>query len=131
MSNGLGELVAHAHGLRRACWHVVVEAVGEGRALALRVGFLLVIKFRGKLGVVGDIAVGELDFCTLLFSGVGGRRVGAEGVLQVLLVGLCELRGDGLEGGKNGVGDAKGLLRVGGEGRGEMDEVEFGGAGGC
>jgi hypothetical protein len=47
---------------------------------------LLVVELCGKGGVVGHIAVRELDFCTLLLGDVGGGRVGAEGVLQVLLI---------------------------------------------
>jgi hypothetical protein len=130
VGEGLGELVAHAYGLLCAGWHVGVLAVCEGRALLLRVGLLLLVELGGEGGVVGHIAGGELELGALLLGEVGGWRVRAEGVLQVLLVRLRDLRGHGLEGGEDGVGDADGLLRLGRQGLGEVDLVELGGADG-
>jgi hypothetical protein len=127
--DGLCELVADAHGLLGARGHVVVETVCESCALLLGVRCLLVVEFSGEGRVVGHVAVGELDFGALLLGQVGGGGVGAEGVLQVLLVCLGELRGDGLEGREDRVGDAERLLRLGCEGFGEVDLVELRGAG--
>ena len=130
VGDGLGELVAHAYGLLCAGWHVGVLAVCEGRALLLRVGLLLLVELGRQGRVVGHIAGGELELGALLLGEVGGWRVRAEGVLQVLLVRLRDLGGHGLEGGEDGVGDADGLLRLGCEGLWELDLVELGGAGG-
>jgi hypothetical protein len=126
VGDGLGELVAHAHGLLCASGHVVVEPIGERGALLLRVGLLLVVELSGERRVVGHIAVRELDLGSLLLGQIGGGRVRAEGVLQVLLVGLGDLRGDGLEGGEDRVGDADGLLLLGRQRFGEVDLVVLG-----
>jgi hypothetical protein len=126
MRDGLGKLVAHAHRLLCASWHVVVEPIGERRALLLRVCLLLVVELGWEGCVVWDVTVGELDLGSLLLGKVCGWRVRAEGVLQVLLLRLGDLRGDRLEGGENRVGDANGLLCLGRKRFGKVDLVVLG-----
>lgn len=127
----LGELIAHAHGLLCASWHVGVLSICEGGALHLGVGLLLLVELRWERGVVWHVAVRELDLGALLFREVCGWRVRAEGVLEVLLLGLADLRGDRLKGGEDRVGNANGLLRLGCERHWEVDLVEFRGAVEC
>lgn len=123
--DGAGVFVAHAHKLFCACGHIVEGPVGEGRALLLGVRLAFGIEVGREGGVVGDIAIGELDLCLLLLGCVGGGCVCAEGVLQVLLGRLGELGGDGDKGREDRVRDAERLLGVGCKRLGEVDEVEL------
>src|SRR5690242_16941821 len=99
--DGLGELISHAHGLLGTSRDVGIEAVRKGGTLLLGVGLVLVIELSRKRRIVGDVGVGELDFGALLLSNVCRWRVGAEGVLKVLLRCLGEFGGNGLEGGED------------------------------
>jgi hypothetical protein len=111
-----------------AGWHVTVLSVSEGGALLLRVGLLLLVELGREGSVVWYVAVGELDFGPLLLGKVCRWRVCAEGVLQVLLFRLADLRGNRLERGEDRVGNADGLLRLGCKRFWKVDLVELSGA---
>ncbi len=79
----------------------------------------------GDDGVLGDVGVGEFELGLLFRGGVGGGVVGAEGVVQVLLVGLGYVGGEGMKGGEQEVGYGEGLLLGGLKDLGESDTVEL------
>lgn len=116
-------LIPHADVFNCARGDGVEGAVGEGTALA---GWVLAFGgwFEGR--EIRDVGGWEFDL-GLLFGGfVGGGRVGGEGVLDVLLLGLVDCGGKGMECGEDVVGDSEGDFGGWCERRREMDQDVFG-----
>ncbi len=88
--------------------------------------FGVAVAAAGDDGVFGDIGVWEFELGLLFRGGVGGRVVGAEGVVQVLLVGLGYLGGEGMKDGEQEVGYREGLLLGRLKDLREFDTVELG-----
>ena len=67
--------------------------------------------------------MGQLELRLLLQGGVRARRVGGEGMLDILLVGLGDAGGQGLESLDGVIRDGQGDLLLGLQSRGERDLV--------
>jgi hypothetical protein len=100
-----GELIAHADLLNCSRFDVGVWAVREGRALLLWIFLALSVEGLWEGCVVWNVGRWELQLGLLLEGCVGAWDVGGEGVLDVLLVVLLDLRGERCEGREDEVSD--------------------------
>lgn len=127
VEDGLGEVVPDGDILLCSSWNIGIRTVGEAGALLLRV--ILALLVLANDGVLWRIGGCELELGLLLGRFVGRGSVGTEAELDILLVCLVDAGRDGLERGKNRIGDGEGdLVRWRKRGR-ELDEIVLGRAG--
>lgn len=104
----LSEVIAHGDDLLSASGYFGVRAVVIAHTLLLRV--LVTVGVGADDGVVWHIGGRQLQLGLLLQSHIGGGRIGAEGVLDVLLLGLGDAGWKRLESGQGMERNGKGHL---------------------